>query len=58
MRRALVNISKEDLPLKKGDFMELIALCVNCGVFVFEGQEYVQPRGLVMGSLLSAVMAC
>ncbi|XP_076059679.1 uncharacterized protein LOC143036316 [Oratosquilla oratoria] len=57
MKRALTNISEDELPIKKKDYIELVSLCVNFGAFVFKEQEYVQHRGLAMGSPLSAVMA-
>ncbi|XP_076032989.1 uncharacterized protein LOC143020453 [Oratosquilla oratoria] len=57
LKRALTNISEEELPIKKKDYIELVSLCVNFGAFVFKEQEYVQHRGLAMGSPLSAVMA-
>ncbi|XP_076036842.1 uncharacterized protein LOC143022503 [Oratosquilla oratoria] len=57
MKRALTNISEDELPIKKKDYIELVSLCVNFGTFVFKEQEYVQHRGLAMGSPLSAVMA-
>ena len=34
-----------------------ILLCVRFGVFTFNGEEYVQHKGLAMGSPLSAVLA-
>ncbi|XP_076039312.1 uncharacterized protein LOC143024398 [Oratosquilla oratoria] len=57
MKRALTNISEDELPIKKKDYIELVSLCVNFGAFVFKEQEYIQHRGLAMGSPLSAVMA-
>ncbi|XP_076059674.1 uncharacterized protein LOC143036311 [Oratosquilla oratoria] len=57
VKRALTNISEEEIPIKKKDYIELVSLCVNFGAFVFKEQEYVQHRGLAMGSPLSAVMA-
>ncbi|XP_076029325.1 uncharacterized protein LOC143018096 [Oratosquilla oratoria] len=56
VRRALTNISKDELPVKKMDYIDLVPLCVNFGAFVFKEQEYVRHRGLAMGSPLSAVM--
>ena len=56
-RRAIENISEEELPLNKDDYIKLISLCIGYNCFTFEGKEYVQHRGLAMGSPLSAVMA-
>ena len=57
VKKAVEDVNDSDLCLNKVDYLELVQLCVNFGAFVFEGQEYVQHRGLAMGSPLSAVMA-
>ena len=56
-RRAIENISEEELPLNKDDYIKLISLCIGYNCFTFEGKEYVQHRGLAMGFPISAVIA-
>ena len=53
----LENISDSDLPVNKMCYLKLVSLCVSYGCFTFNDEEYVQHRGLAMGSPLSAVMA-
>ena len=57
VERVIKNISDSVLPVKKVDYIKLVSLCVRFGWFAFDDQEYVQHRGLAMGSPLSAVMA-
>ena len=51
------HIRDDDLPLPRQDFIDMVALCVGFGAFTFNNQEYVQHKGLAMGSPLSAVLA-
>ena len=41
MERALDHVRDEDLPLPRADFVKMVSLCVNFGVFTFNGEEYV-----------------
>ena len=56
--RALENVEDDELPVPKEEYIQLVSLCVRFGAFTFGDEEYVQHRGLAMGSPLSAVMAC
>ena len=58
VKRVTDNVTDDDLPMPKEDFMKLIHLCVSFNVFQFDGKEYEQVKGLAMGSPLSAVLAC
>ena len=57
-RVVVADMSEDDLPLEKEQFLDLIRLCVEFSVFEFEGAEYRQKHGMAMGSPLSAVLAC
>ena len=52
------NMTPDQLPLPKADYLKLITMCMNFGVFAFNSEEYFQHSGLAMGSPLSPVAAC
>ncbi|XP_076032503.1 uncharacterized protein LOC143020222 [Oratosquilla oratoria] len=55
--RVIDNLNNE-LPVPKTDYVKLVSLCVKIGVFMFNGREFKQHRGLTMGSPPSAVLVC
>ena len=52
------NMTPDQLPLPKADYLKLITMCMNFGGFAFNSEEYFQHSGLAMGSPLSPVAAC
>ena len=58
IKKVVSAMTQEDLPVPKADFLKLVRYCLEFGSFSFEDEEYVQHRGLAMGSPLSPVAAC
>ena len=58
IKEVVNNIDADQLPLKKTDYLKLIAMCMKFEGFMFGSQEYIQHSGLAMGSPLSPVAAC
>ncbi len=50
VRKVVESVSDSDLPIKKTDYVKLVSLCAKYGCFAFGEKEYVQHRGLAMGS--------
>ncbi|XP_045137175.1 uncharacterized protein LOC123519735 [Portunus trituberculatus] len=57
VQKVIESVSESELPVNKTDYIKLVSLCVKFGCFTFGEEEFVQHRGLAMGSPLSAVMA-
>ncbi|XP_045108045.1 uncharacterized protein LOC123502840 [Portunus trituberculatus] len=57
VQKVIESVSESELPVNKTDYIKLVSLCVKFGCFTFDDEEFVQHRGLAMGSPLSAVMA-
>ncbi|XP_076038166.1 uncharacterized protein LOC143023518 [Oratosquilla oratoria] len=58
VKKVVRDLSENELPVTKRDFINLVSLCINVGPVMFNGVEYFQHSGLVMGSPFSLVVAC
>ena len=58
IKKALLGIPRENLPVPKKDYLALVKLCLKFDPFIFNDNEYAQHEGLAMGSPLSPVAAC
>ncbi|XP_076030471.1 uncharacterized protein LOC143018776 [Oratosquilla oratoria] len=58
IKKVLIHINGDDLPINKRDYMKLIEMCFKCASFSFIGKAFYQHEGLPMASPQSAVAAC
>ncbi|XP_045107741.1 uncharacterized protein LOC123502642 [Portunus trituberculatus] len=50
VQKVIESVSESELPVNKTDYIKLVSLCVKFGCFTFGEEEFVQHRGLAMGS--------
>ncbi|XP_076041943.1 uncharacterized protein LOC143025816 [Oratosquilla oratoria] len=58
VKKVTTGIDDYIIPVPRSDYLKLVSMCVRFGYFMFNNKEFRQIRGLVMGSPLSAVIAC